>query len=119
MKIWALVAVALLCLTLQASCNTEGTSPLDGEGGSSGSNGTGGVGGCKYSHYFSAGCSASPTCFNGTGGACYTLACGCNGTVVAGCQDEFAEPYAYRLPASSDAGDSVGMTCDPTADAGP
>ena len=69
-------------------------------------------------HYDSPGCSASPTCDNGTGGSCLTLACGCDGKVVSGCR-AYSEPFAYTIPLSSvDASDPSALTCDPNADAG-
>jgi hypothetical protein len=123
-KATTLLLVGILGLALAAACSS--TSPVsdgDGTGGAGGRGGAGGSGGtvdagCKYLHYFSAGCDVAPTCFNGTGGACLGLACGCNGKIVAGCANEFAEPYAYTVPASVDPGIEVGAACDPTADAG-
>jgi hypothetical protein len=54
-------------------------------------------------------------CTNGTGGACFQRACGCDGHLLIGC-GLFPAPYSYVFPSnfSSDGGDM----CDPTADAG-
>jgi hypothetical protein len=116
MKRLVRMTVAALGLALGISCSSSSSS--DGTGGSGGSTGSGGAGGCKYLHYFSAGCDAQPTCFNGTGGACFSLACGCDGKIIGGCQNEYAVPYAYRISYSIDASDPYAVTCDPTADAG-
>lgn len=110
-KFGMLVSVALF---LAASCSSsEPRSGSSGTGGMSG--GTGGAG-CEAQHYFAAGCGAdvAPQCTNGAGGACYRLACGCDGYVTTGCGQEFSKPYAYLLPASASEPDA-GLTCDPTA----
>jgi hypothetical protein len=130
MKTWILVVVGVLGLALGMSCDGSsltdgrGTGGSGGVGGGSGGvgGGSGGVGGnadagCKSLRYFSPGCDVSPICTNGTGGDCYSLACGCSGKIIQGC-GEYAEPYAYTVPVSFDGGGSAGMTCDPTADAG-
>lgn len=110
------LALALSCdgSSLPANGGTGGGGGSGG-GGSTGSGGNGGAG-CQAMHYYSPGCNAKPTCDNGTGGACLTLACGCNGKIISGCGD-YSEPFAYTIRVSSvDASD---LTCDPTADAGP
>ncbi len=87
-------------------------------GSSLGNGGTGGGGGagCEARAYLSPGCDTPPTCVNGSGGRCFSLACGCSGQIVTGCQFEFSVPYAYVLPVSSY--DPAVTTCDPSADAG-
>ena len=131
MRIGAFLFVAVLGLGFGISCSS---SPLGGDqgtggggdtggggtgGGSGGGGGTGGAGGCEYLHYLSPGCGVAPTCLNGAGGACYSLACGCSGKIIQGCGDEFAEPYAYTVPVSFDGGGSAGMTCNPNGNDGP
>ena len=113
-----LFLVGVLGMVLGIACSSSSLPDDHGTGGAGGSGGAGGAG-CKNLHYFSAGCDVAPTCFNGTGGSCYSLACGCSGRIIAGCANEFYEPYAYTVPVSLDGGGSAGMTCDPTADAGP
>jgi hypothetical protein len=121
MKISTAFVAGVLGLSLAVSC--DGSS-LTGDGatggvGGSGSGGSGGNGGagCQAMHYYSPGCSASPTCDNGTGGLCLTLACGCDGKVVSGCR-AYSEPFAYTIPWSSvDASDLSALSCDPNADA--
>jgi hypothetical protein len=117
---WKLALFGAVAFALGASCGF-GDPPV-GNRGTGGSGGTGGGddAACLYQHYFSPGCGAdvSPRC-TGVGGACYSLACGCNGKIITGCGDEFALPYAYTiLPVTFDGGDSAGMTCDPDSDAG-
>ncbi|HXJ21904.1 MAG TPA: hypothetical protein VMT03_16895 [Polyangia bacterium] len=118
----ALITAAILGLALGLACSSSSPTNEGGTGGSNGSGGStgsGGAGGCKYLHYFSAGCDAQPTCFNGTGGSCFSLACGCNGKVIVGCDSEFGEPYAYQIEVNGvDASDPSALTCDPAADAG-
>ena len=81
---------------------------------------SGGIGGtgCQRQEYSAPGCGvdAMTVCTNGTGGACFTRACGSDGHIETGC-GLYAAPFAYTLPAnfSTDAGD----TCDPTASASP
>ena len=111
MKFWVLVLVGVFGLALGMSCSGSSLNDNRGTGGAGGMADAG----CKYLHYFSAGCEVSPICFNGSGGSCYSLACGCNGTIIGGCAGEFSEAYAYTYPGGVDA--SAGMTCDPTADA--
>lgn len=127
-----LVLIAALGLALGGSCSSDNSKCCDvvATGGSSsggsatGGGGAGGVGGggvggtgCQRQEYAAPGCGADvrPICTNGTGGACFQRACGCDGHVLTGC-GLFPVPYSRVLPAnfSSDAGD----TCDPTADAG-
>ena len=126
MKISTVFVAGILGLALAVSCDGSSLTVDGGTGGSGGSGnggsgGTGGNGGagCQAMHYYSPGCNASPTCDNGTGGACFTLACGCNGKVLTGC-GEYSEPFAYTIPLSSvDASDPSALSCDPNADAGP
>ena len=119
-----LFLVGVVGMVLGMACSSASLPEDHGTGGSGGSGGgaggSGGAGGCQNLHYFSAGCDVAPTCFNGTGGSCFSLACGCSGKVIGGCANEFYEPYAYTVLRASfyDGGSSVGMTCDPTADAG-
>jgi hypothetical protein len=129
MKIWALFVTCTLGLALAMSCDGSSTTSDRGTGGSgtggsgSGGSGSGGMGGnggagCEAMHYYSPGCNASPTCDNGTGGACFSLACGCNGKVLTGC-GAYPEPFAYTIPVGSvDASDPAALSCDPNADAG-
>ncbi len=123
---WKLILFAAIGFALGASCG--GDQLMTGNGGTGGTSGTGGTGGldagddvaCMYHHYFSAGCGAdvSPRC-TGIGGACASVACGCSGKLIGGCDNEFAEPYAYTIRGNIDGGDPViGMTCDPDSDAG-
>lgn len=125
---WKLILFAAIGFALGASCGGDQLKGNGGTGGSGGTSGTGGTGGfdagddaaCMYRHYFSPGCGAdvSPRC-TGVGGACASIACGCSGKVIAGCANEFSEPYAYTIPWSLDGGYSaIGMTCDPGSDAG-
>ena len=122
MKISTLFVACILGLALAASCDGSSLT-VDGATGGSGGGGTGGMGGnggagCQGMHYYSPGCNASPTCDNGTGGACFTLACGCDGKVLTGC-NAYSEPFAYTIPLSSvDASDPSALSCDPNADAG-
>ena len=128
MKISTLFVACILGLALAVSCDGSSVTGDPGTGGVGGSGGggrgggsTGGNGGagCQAMHYDSPGCNASPTCDNGTGGACFTLACGCNGTVLTGCR-AYSEPFAYTIPPGSvDASDPSVLSCDPNAaDAG-
>ena len=124
MKISTLLVGGILGLALAASCDSSslsaGATGGSGGGSSGGSGGMGGNGGagCEAMHYHSPGCNASPTCDNGSGGACFGLACGCNGKVLTGC-GSFSEPFAYTIPVSSvDASDPSKLSCEPTADAG-
>jgi hypothetical protein len=98
---------------------TGGLASTGGSGGAGGSGGIGGAGGhCDFLHYLSAGCSVAPSCLNGSGGSCATLACGCSGHVISGCGSEFAEPYTYIVPTifpPPDSGTQIGMACDPNA----
>ena len=125
MKVSTLFVAGILGLALAVSCDGSsltgdpGTGGVGGSGGggSSGRGGNGGAG-CQAMNYYSPGCNASPTCDDGTGGACLTFACGCNGIVLTGCGD-YSEPFAYTIPVSSlDGSDPAGLSCDPNADAG-
>jgi hypothetical protein len=103
-----------LIVSCGASSLTVDAGPRSGGGGSGGMGGNSGAG-CQAMHYYSPGCNASPTCDDGTGGACFTLACGCNGKVLVGCGD-YSEPFAYTIPVSSvDASDPAALSCDPDA----
>ena len=116
MKIFA-TFVVVLGLALGMSCSHSPSNPGDrgtgGEGGSAGtgvavggtggspSGGSGGLGGagvCSSPHYFAPGCDVVPRCPEGAGGACATQACGCNGRIINGCNNEYPEPYAYTIP---------------------
>ena len=111
--------VAILGLALGMACSSS--SLPDGQQGTGGAGGVGGAGGaCEYIRYFSPGCAVTPVCADGAGGACATFACGCNGKITVGCNNEFREPYAYTYTGifKGDGGGPVGMTCDPTADGG-
>jgi hypothetical protein len=122
MKIATLFVACILGLALAVSCDGSSLT-VDGATGGSGGGGSGGMGGnggagCQAMHYDSPGCNASPTCDNGTGGACFTLACGCDGKVLVGCR-AYSEPFAYSIPLSSvDASDPSALSCDPNSDAG-
>jgi hypothetical protein len=126
MKISTVFVAGVLGLALAVSCGGSSLSGDRGTGGSSGMGGTGGSGGmggnggagCEAMHYASPGCNASPICDNGTGGACFSLACGCDGKVLTGC-GVYSAPWAYTIPVTSvDASDPSALTCDPNADAG-
>jgi len=126
MKISTLFVSSILGLALAVSCDgssltvdgATGGSGGSGRGGSGGRGGNGGAG-CEAMHYYSPGCDASPTCDNGTGGACGGLpACGCDGKVIVACGG-YPKPFAYMIPLSSiDASDPSASSCDPNADAG-
>jgi hypothetical protein len=106
----------LACVGLFLATSCSSSDPRSGNSGTGGmSGGTGGAG-CQTQHYFSAGCGAdvTPVCTDGAGGACYGLACGCNGYVLTGCGHEFPASYAYLLPVTAAKPDG-GWTCDPTA----
>ncbi len=131
MKISTVFVAGILGLALAMSCDGSsltadgGTGGFGGSGrggsGNGGSGGTGGDGGagCQAMHYYSPGCNASPTCDNGSGGACGGLpACGCDGKVIIACEG-YRERFAYKIPLSSiDASDLSALSCDPNADAG-
>jgi len=115
---WKLILFGALGFALGTSCGGDQLTDNRGTGG------TGGIDGgddtsCLFQHYFAPGCGpdVAPRC-TGAGGACYSLACGCNGKVITGCANEFAEPYSYTIPVTFDGSDSAGMTCDPGVDAG-
>jgi hypothetical protein len=122
MKISSVLVGGILGLALAVSCDGSSLTANGGTGGSGGG-GSGGMGGnggagCQAMHYASPGCDVSPTCDNGSGGACFSLACGCNGKVLTGC-GLYSEPFAYTIPVGSvDASDPSALTCDPNADAG-
>lgn len=99
-------------LFLGVSCG--GSDSIKNPGGAGGTTGAGGAG-CEYQHYFSPACGADavPRC-TGAGGACFRQACGCDGHIITGCANEFAEPYAYLLPEGWPAPDAA-MTCDPNS----
>jgi hypothetical protein len=109
MKILFVLAVLGVAVGIGCSGSTLGN------GGSGGNSGTGGAG-CEARAYLSPGCDTPPTCVNGSGGACFSLACGCSGQILTGCEYEFSHPYAYTLPSTSY--DPAVTTCDPSADAG-
>ena len=125
---WNVVLLVALGLAVGGSCGGDSSAKTDGGGsGAKAGGGTGGMGGaggtgCEYQHYFAAGGgpNVSPRC-TGIGGSCATLACGCNGKIITGCAEEFAEPYAYTYSGESapdDGAISSGTTCDPNSDAG-
>lgn len=122
MKISTVFLGGILGLVLAVSCGGSSLTVDSGTGGSAGG-GSGGLGGnggagCQGMHYYSAGCNAAPTCDDGTGGACFSLACGCDGRVLTGC-GAYSAPFAYTIPVSSvDASDPSALRCDPNADAG-
>jgi len=120
LRLLSVLFVGLLGLALGMSCSQSLSKPGDqgtgGEGGSGGTGvggdgdggspsggpggggGLGGTRGCLSPHYFAAGCNVAPRCPEGAGGACASLACGCSGRILNGCNNEYPEPYAYTIP---------------------
>lgn len=115
-------STGILGWALVTSCGGSSLRSDAGPGGGSGGGGAADTGGnsgagCQAMHYQTPGCNSSPTCDNGTGGDCFSLACGCNGKVLAGC-GQYSDPFAYTIPVTAvDASNPAELSCDPDAGA--